>query len=116
METKQVAERLVELCRQGQWDQPYNELYSPEIVSVEMSEPMRECHGIDEVRRKGDWFGQMYEIEDPEVLGPYVNENRFAVHFTMTMKSKENGETSRMEEIALYEVRDGKIVHETFFG
>ena len=116
METKDVAERLVAYCRAGEWTKPYEELYSPEIVSIEMSEPMRECRGMDEVLRKGEWFDSNYEIQDPELLGPYVNDNRFTVHFTMTMKNKQSGASERMSEIALYEVRDGKIVHETFFG
>lgn len=116
METKDVAERLAAYCSAGEWMKPYKELYSPEIVSLEMSEPMRECRGIDQVLQKAHWFGSHFDITDPQVKGPYVNGDQFAVHFTMTMKNKESGVSERVEEIALYQVQNGKIVRETFLG
>ncbi len=116
METKDVAEKLAAYCRAGEWMKPYEELYSPEIVSVEMAEPMRVCRGMDQVLQKAEWFDSTYAIEDVEVLGPYVNGDQFAVHFAMTVRTKESGTSERMIEIAVYQVRDGKVVHEMFFG
>jgi len=35
METKEIAEKLVEWCNQGDYEKPYQELYGPNIVSIE---------------------------------------------------------------------------------
>ena len=42
MTTKEVADQLVTFCRNNQDDKAYEQLYSPQITSVEMSEPMKE--------------------------------------------------------------------------
>ena len=35
MSTKEIAERLVALCRTGAWEQAQNELYDDSVVSIE---------------------------------------------------------------------------------
>jgi ketosteroid isomerase-like protein len=48
------------------------------------------------------------------VLGPYVHGDQFAVHFAVELEGPEGRGT--MREIALYTVRDGRIVEERFFA
>jgi hypothetical protein len=38
MNTEEVATRLVELCRNGEWRKALDELYAKDIVSVEAHE------------------------------------------------------------------------------
>ncbi|TAN04486.1 MAG: nuclear transport factor 2 family protein, partial [Rhodanobacteraceae bacterium] len=36
MNTEQIAKRLVELCRKGEYEQAQRELYAQDAVSIEM--------------------------------------------------------------------------------
>lgn len=117
MTTKQVADRLVELCRAGQHEQAMRELYSAGIVSVESfaGDGMPpEISGIDAVAAKAKWWYDTYEFLGGSVSDPLVTDTHFAVVMTVDVKERVSGKTQHMNEIAVYEVKDGKIVHERF--
>jgi ketosteroid isomerase-like protein len=44
-----------------------------------------------------------------------VGENQFAVQYTFDVTFKPTGQRTEMSEMALYTVKDGKIVREQFF-
>ena len=116
--TATVAEELVSFCRARRFLDAINTLYSDDIVSVESmgNEQMpREMKGIAAIRQKNEWWGQNNEVHSSEVDGPFVGEDKFAVHYNMDITSKPTGKRVAMEEMALYTVKDGKIVHEHFF-
>lgn len=116
MTTQEVAERLVALCQEGGFAQAAEELYSPEIVSVEQEGEPREVTGLEAIKAKMEWWGSTYEVLEVEVDGPWVNDPQFIVEFEMKVKDRKTGEETEMEELAVYTVADGKIVHERFFG
>ncbi len=94
------------------------QLYSPDIVSVEAAAPpgeSRESKGIDAVRKKGEWWVSNHEIHSSTVEGPLVAANYFAVTFKMEVTFKPQSKRFSMEEIGVYQVKDGKIVREEFF-
>lgn len=116
--TAQVAQELVALCRQGRNLDAINKLYSPRIVSIEpvgSPEMPAEMSGIDAVRGKNDWWYQNNEVHSAETNGPFVGENQFAVQYTWDATFKPTGQRFKMSEMALYTVKDGKIVREEFF-
>jgi ketosteroid isomerase-like protein len=116
--TAAVAEELVSLCRTGRNMDAINTLYSPDIVSVESmgNEQMpREMKGIDAVKQKNQWWGQNNQVHAATVDGPFVGEDKFAVYYNFDVTSKPTGKRNSMEEMALYTVKDGKIVREQFF-
>jgi ketosteroid isomerase-like protein len=115
MTTQEIANRLVELCRQGQNVQAINELYHDEVVSLESDGQPLEAKGIDAVRGKSEWWSNTFEVHGATVSDPLVAANHFTVAMSMDTTHKESGERSQMEEICLYEVNDGKIVREQFF-
>jgi hypothetical protein len=49
------------------------------------------------------------------VNGPFLGDNQFAVQYTFDATFKPTGQRSQMTEMALYTVKDGKIVKEQFF-
>jgi len=49
------------------------------------------------------------------VFGPYPNDDRFAVRFLYDITNKPSGKRLTMDEVALFSVKDGKIVREEFF-
>lgn len=116
--TTAVANELVALCRAGRNLDAIAKLYSPKIVSIEPvgTEAMpAELSGIDAIRQKNEWWFDNYEVNSNEVNGPFVGGDQFAVQYVFDATQKSAGERSAMTEMALYTVKDGKIVREQFF-
>ena len=119
MTTQDVASRFNELAQTGRWDLIQAELFADNAVSIEPAHAaamgMGNAEGMDAIRKKGEAFNQMVE----EMHGGYSSEpviagNHFAVGMGMDVTMKGMGR-SKMDEIAVYEVKDGKIVKEQFF-
>ena len=117
MTTTDVANRFNELAQTGQWEQIQNELFADNAVSIEPanSPGLKSVEGIEAIKQKGKQFEEMVE----EMHGGYSNPpqvagNHFAVAMGMDVTMKGQGRM-KMDEIAVYEVRDGKIVKEQFF-
>jgi ketosteroid isomerase-like protein len=116
--TAAIAQELVALCRAGRNEDAIEKLYSPRIVSVESvgSETMpAEMTGLDAIRGKNEWWSANNEVHSAEVNGPFVGDNQFAVQYTFDVTFKPTGKRTKMTEMALYTVKDGKIVREHFF-
>lgn len=117
MTTQEIANRLVELCRKGEYETCYKELFSPNAKSIEptadFGPPVSD--GMEAILAKGQKFQEMVEemhggsVGDPIVAGNYFS-------CTMTMDVTFKGQPRKQEsEICLYKVEDGKIVSEQFF-
>ena len=119
MNTEQVAERLVQLCREGKGQQAQDELYAKDAVSIEMDGlppgALGNAKGLDAIREKGRQFGAGIEqVHGGTVGDPIVVGNWFSLAMTMDATMKGRGRVN-MQEICVYQVRDGKIVREQFF-
>lgn len=116
MNTQEVANRFYELAQQGNWDAIQDELFSAEAQSIEPDfAPQPVVKGIEAIKQKGVNFNNMTE----EVHGGYCNEPVIAGDFfscAMGMDCTFKGQGRvKMDEIAVYEVQNGKIVKEQFF-
>ena len=117
MTTQEVANRFNELAQQGQWQQIQDELFADDAVSIEPenSPGLKTVKGREAISKKGQEFGQMVE----EMHGGYSHEPQVAGnHFAMAMGmdvTMKGQVRMMMDEIAVYEVKDGKIVKEQFF-
>ena len=116
MNTKEVANRLVELCRTGQIQQAQTELYGENMVSIEPAgAPVEKAVGLKAVIEKGKQFASMIEerhggsVTDPIVTGKY-----FSMGMVLDTTMKGRGRVL-LEEICVYKVENGKIVFEEFF-
>ncbi len=116
MNTQQVANRLVELCRIGENMQAINELYANNIVSKEMpGVPNSIVSGKDAVTKKSeDWYASVEEFHGGEISDPIVAEDHFSCKMKMDCTFKEQGRM-QIEELAVYQVTNGKITEEQFF-
>lgn len=118
-QTQQVADRYVELCRQGRNIEAIDELYHDDIVSCEMDNwpggPTR-VQGIKQVVEKNEqWFDSVEEMHNGVISDPIVAGNHFTVKMEYDVTFKEHGRR-HMEELAVFELDDnGKIVKEQFF-
>ncbi len=118
MTTQEVANQLVHMCSQGKFEEATNSLYSPDIVSVEPSAPpggSRESKGIAAVKAKGEWWTTNHDVHSSVVEGPLIAGPYFAVTFRLDVTFKPQSRRFTLEELAVYRVENGKIVHEEFF-
>jgi len=118
MTTEQIADRLVELCKQGKFEEAQKELYAADAISIEpYASPAfaKETKGLDAIIEKGQKFESMVETTHGITMTvPLVAGKSFTSMLTMdiTMKGKER---MNMIELCVYETKDGKVVSENFF-
>lgn len=117
MTTQEVANRLVELCREGNYEQAVKELYAPNIVSVEPEgTPDRIVTGLEAIAQKSARFESMLEKVNSNVVSdPIVADNFFSCAMLMNVNMKGVPVPVDMHEICVYTVNEGKIVREEFF-
>lgn len=118
MNTMDIANKLVNLCKQGNADEALNTLYTDDAVSVEAGMPPGmdpEAKGKTAIKAKGDWWLANHEVHSASVTGPWPHGDRFIVGFQFDVTHKPSGQRMKMDEVGLYTVRNGKIVREEFF-
>ena len=117
MTTQEVANQLVAYMRQGKIFEAQAALYADDIVCIEPEGAMAPhiTKGKEAVAEKGKQFASMIEerhggtCSDPVTGGRYFS---IAMSVDATMK----GMGRRvLDEVCVYEVKDGKIVQEQFF-
>lgn len=117
MTTQQIADRLVEICRTGEWEKAQKELYAADAVSLEpYATPAfeKETRGLAAILEKGKKFDSMVEsMHSIKVSDPLVADNSFACILDMDVTMKEGGRM-HMKELCVYQVKDGKIIEEQF--
>ena len=118
MTTSEIATRLVELCRKGDFEAAQKELFAPNAISIEPFDTPpfeKETRGLDAISEKGRKFNDLVEtlhgleISEPLVAG---NSIAFTMRMDITMKGKERG---TFDELCIYQVRDGKVISEQFY-
>jgi ketosteroid isomerase-like protein len=116
MNTQDIAQDLVSLCKQGKFEEAGEKYWADDVLSVEAMGDNAESHGKAAARAKGEWWNNNHEVHDAQVEGPYVNGDEFTVRFHMDVTDKASKQRFKMDEIALYKLRDGKIAEERFFA
>lgn len=118
MTTQEIANRLVELCRKGDFEAAQTDLFSEDAMSIEpYATPAfeKETKGMKAIKEKGEkWNSMMQEMHGVTVSDPLVASDAFACTMRMDVTMKERGKMD-MTELCVYQVKDGKIVSEQFF-
>lgn len=117
MTTKEIADKLAELCRKGDFEKAQKDLYAEDAISVEPhATPAfeKETKGLKNILEKGEKFNSMVEkMNSMDVSDPIIADNSFAFTMTMDVVMKDMG-PMKMTELCIYEVKDGKVVKEQF--
>lgn len=117
MTTKDIANRFHELAQKEKWFEIQDELFTENVQSIEPSAAphLKSATGKDQVRDKAmDWVSKIEQVHKLSTTDPIVTGNHFAVGRLMDLSVNGIGRVV-MDEIMLYEVRDGKIISEQFF-
>jgi hypothetical protein len=113
MDIKEVAQGLVAMCNEGKFHEAIEAYYGENIVSVEGDGTV--TNGLEAVLGKSKWWYENFEVHSASVKGPYVSANGFSVIFNIDATQKSENKRMKMEEVAVYNVENGKIVREEFF-
>ena len=117
MTTQDVANRMNELFKENKWAQVQEELFSDDCESIEPAHApgLKSVKGKAAIKQKGEDFNAMVEemhsgwVSDVLVGGNYLT---CTMGLDATMKGMGR---MTMNEVCVYEVKDGKIVKEQFF-
>ncbi len=119
MNALEIGRELVRLYNAGRAEDAVERLYSRSITSIEAQgskEMPARIKGIQAVRAKRAWWSARTKVHSTRATGPYrgLRKDQFAVLFAIDLTDKASRQRSRINEIALYTVRGGKIVQEEF--
>jgi hypothetical protein len=114
MNTQEIADKLVALCKQGK-NHEAKVMYADDAVSVEAFGMQRDSVGLTAIEAKGKWWRDNHDIHSYTVAGPWPHDQRFIVGFQYDVTHKPTGKRMKMEEMGLYSTANGKIVREEFF-
>lgn len=115
MTIQKIAGRLVELCRKQKFVEAYKELYAEEAESIDpMYSGMPPAKGLITLLEREKQFLSKTNIHSIEVSDPLIAGNHFAINIHMDFTMEERGRKD-VEELCVYQVKDGKIVRQQFF-
>jgi hypothetical protein len=120
MTTAEVAARFDELAQQEKWFEIQDELFADDVTSSEPEgspyfAPLQVAKGKDAVRKKGEsWVAKVEEFHGANTSQPVIGGNFFAVGRDFDITVKGFGRI-KIEQLMMYEVRNGKIASERFF-
>lgn len=114
MDTRQVGQRLCELCREGKYVQAIDELYAEDAEGAEPMGP-EPARGKAKLRAGTEQFLAANEMTDTQVEGPMPFGDRFIARFAGTNRMRDGSGSRYFVEYGLYTVKDAKIVKQEFF-
>jgi hypothetical protein len=115
--TKEVAARFNELAKQEEWFEIQDELFAEDVRSIDPphSPYFGYAEGKSNVRKKGEeWVKRIEAAHKLYTTEPVVGSNHFAVGREVDITVNGIGRM-QINEVMLYEVKDGKIISEQFF-
>jgi hypothetical protein len=107
----------VALCREGKFENAQQELFATDVISLEpYATPTfaKETKGLNALIEKGRTFTALIEqVHALAISDPLVAGSSFACAMQLDVTIKGRGRM-KMDELCIYEVKDGKISSEQF--
>lgn len=117
MTTQEIAARFDELAQAEKWFEIQEELFADNAQSIEPANSpyFKNAEGKTALRTKGEaWVSKVKEVHKLSTSQPIVAGNHFAVARKMDLTVEGHGRVL-INEVMVYNVKDGKIVEERFF-
>lgn len=112
--SKAIAARLTDLCQQHRFVQAYRELFAADAVSIDPIDEHRPLKGLDNLIRREEKFLAGIQLKEVNLSAPIFAGNYFSLAFFMQFTTA-GGDHRTVEEIALYQVSNDKIISQQFF-
>lgn len=116
MDTQAVANKWKQMCSEGKNLDCISELYAENVISREMpGMPGELITGKNNVWNKSkDWLESVESFHSNSISEPLVAGNFFTAKMGFDCTFKTRGRM-QMEEVCVFEVKDGKITSEQYF-
>jgi hypothetical protein len=117
MTTQEVATRFNELAQQEKWFEIQDEFFADNVRSIDPANSpyFGYAEGKSHVRKKGEDFVKRIEaVHSAHTTEPLAIGNHFTVGRSKDITVQGHGRI-QINQIMLYEVKDGQIVLEQFF-
>ena len=117
MTTQEVAARFNELAQQEKWFEIQDEFFADNVKSIDPpnSPYFGYAEGKVPVRKKGeDFVKRITGLHSASTTKPVVAGNHFAVGREIDITIEDHGRI-QINQIMLYEVKNGQIISEQFF-
>ncbi len=117
MTTQEVANKYCELAKQNKWPEILDELCDQDLVNKEPEHVITRgiqptTKGLQEIKAKGIANREKIEaIHSQHCSAPLVAGN----FFTVTLSRDITFKRMTLDEIAVFELKEGKIISEQFF-
>jgi ketosteroid isomerase-like protein len=116
MTNAEAIKAFTDLLKSGDHHAAAAQFNSPDIVSIEaMDGPGARVQGSEAMKAKWAWWESAHELHSATTEGPFINGDQFTVIFDMDITEKASGKRTKGREIALYTMKDGKVVEEKFY-
>jgi limonene-1,2-epoxide hydrolase len=117
MTTQEVANAFNDFAQKGQWDKIVETLFHPDCESIEPPHAvgLTSVKGVEAIIKKGELFNESIEaVHGGYSTAPVVGGTHFSIAMGLDVTFK-GQERTNIDEICVYEVKDGKIIKEQFF-
>ncbi|MBL8029948.1 MAG: hypothetical protein JNN11_01745 [Candidatus Doudnabacteria bacterium] len=113
MTTQEVAEQIIKYINEGKNTQAQEELYADDVVNVEQDGQVV-VGKLPVMEKTKAVMASVEQFFGGGVSKAYVAKDSFLLEISMDVKFKGQDRVS-VKEYGFYEVKDGKVVKETFF-
>jgi hypothetical protein len=117
MKTQEIATAVVALLREGKFEEVYDHFFDHKNVRhIEPQSPFfPDLTGVIAIKEKDvQMQANISSVESMEVGEPIVSKDHFALHYKIAFTLRD-GSNITLDEIIVYQVKDGKIILEQFF-
>ena len=114
MTTREIADRLVTLCRAGKFTEAIKELYALDVRQSENGGPAPAA-GRDGLAKACQGWLDSRVLHGTEILGSHVGPDSFVVEMQYDITPHATKERIQWSEAGVYHVQDGKIADVRFY-
>jgi hypothetical protein len=113
MTTREIADRLAELCAAGRYRDAITEMYAPDVTQSENGQTIP--GGRDALVAACKGWEESRIVHGTEILGTHVAPDSFIVEMRHDVTPHATKVRNQWSEAAVYRVRHGQIVDVRFY-